>query len=52
ALVNKEVKQQLPSSISETLLRKRKERAQKVDLFNEIGENRIQRIKSSSILKL
>ncbi|CAG8733334.1 8283_t:CDS:1, partial [Gigaspora rosea] len=42
ALVNKGVKQQLPSLISETLLRKRKERAQKIyDLLEKVGSNEL-----------
>ncbi|KAF0403875.1 hypothetical protein F8M41_009162 [Gigaspora margarita] len=56
ALVNKEVSKQLPSTVSDTLLRKRKERTQKIyGLFSKIGENKIQHVKSitaSSISKL
>lgn len=53
ALVNKEISKQLPSTISNTLLRKRKERAQKIyNLFSEIGENKIQYLKSISALSI
>ncbi|KAF0552455.1 hypothetical protein F8M41_021773 [Gigaspora margarita] len=53
ALVNKEISEQLPTTISNTLLRKRKERAQKIyNLFSEIGENKIQHIKSISALSI
>ncbi|CAG8661526.1 9857_t:CDS:10, partial [Gigaspora margarita] len=56
ALVNKEVRSQLPNSVSDDLLRKKKERAQKIyELFTEIGVDKIQRVKSitaSSISKL
>ncbi|CAG8678059.1 3305_t:CDS:2 [Gigaspora margarita] len=56
ALVNKEIKSQLPNSVSDDLLRKKKERAHKIyELFTEIGVDKIQRIKSitaSSISKL
>jgi len=51
ALVNEEVRKQLPDSVSDDLLRKKKERAQKIyDLFNEIGEDTIRRIKSFTAL--
>ncbi|KAF0514681.1 hypothetical protein F8M41_017531 [Gigaspora margarita] len=56
ALVNKEVRSQLPNSVSDDLLQKKKERAQKIyELFTEIGVDKIQRVKSitaSSISKL
>ncbi|CAG8679164.1 33899_t:CDS:1, partial [Racocetra persica] len=53
ALVNKEVGKQLPESVSETSLRKRKERAQKIyELFSEIGVGRIQRVKSFTALMI
>ena len=56
ALVNKEVRSQLPNSVSDDLLRKKKERAQKIcELFIKIGVDKIQRVKSitaSSISKL
>ncbi|CAG8634109.1 30058_t:CDS:1, partial [Gigaspora margarita] len=56
ALVNKEVRLQLPNSVSDDLLRKKKERAQKIyELFTEIGVDKIQHVKSitvSSISKL
>ncbi|CAG8856818.1 42793_t:CDS:1, partial [Gigaspora margarita] len=56
ALVNKEVKSQLSNFVSDDLLRKKKERAQKIyKLFTEIGVDKIQHVKSitaSSILKL
>ncbi|CAG8628752.1 23403_t:CDS:1 [Gigaspora margarita] len=56
ALVNKEVRSQLPNSVSDDLLRKKKEWALKVyNLFSEIGIEKIKRVKSftvSSILKL
>ncbi|CAG8844333.1 17079_t:CDS:1, partial [Gigaspora margarita] len=46
-LVNNEVRTQLPEIVSESLLRKTKERAQKIyDIFNEIGIDKIQRIRS------
>ncbi|PKY58768.1 hypothetical protein RhiirA4_480955 [Rhizophagus irregularis] len=46
ALVNKEVRNQLLDSVSDDLLRKKKEWALKIyDLFSEIGEHMIQRIK-------
>ncbi|GBB89478.1 hypothetical protein RclHR1_16180004 [Rhizophagus clarus] len=55
ALVNKKVWEQLPN-VSDDALRKKKERALKIfELFNEIGEDKIQKIKSfsaSSISKL
>ncbi|KAF0490022.1 hypothetical protein F8M41_022009 [Gigaspora margarita] len=42
ALVNKEVRSQLPNSVSNDLLQKKKERAQKIyELFTEIGVNKI-----------
>ncbi|CAG8585135.1 35511_t:CDS:2, partial [Racocetra persica] len=38
ALVNKEVRSQLPNSVSDDLLRKKKERAQKIyELFTKLG---------------
>jgi hypothetical protein len=50
ALVNKEVRKQLPDSVSDDLLRKKKEWALKIyNLFNEIGKHKIQRIKSFSV---
>ncbi|CAG8796323.1 18238_t:CDS:2, partial [Gigaspora margarita] len=53
ALVNKEISKQLPTTISDTLLQKRKERAQKIyNLFSEIGENKIQHIKTISALSI
>ena len=56
ALVNNEVRNQLPDTVSESALRKKKERALKIfELFNAIGEDKIQRIKSftaSAISKL
>ncbi|CAG8475015.1 4126_t:CDS:2 [Ambispora gerdemannii] len=46
ALVNNEVRKQLPDTVSDDALRKKKERALKIfGLFNEIGEDKIQRIK-------
>jgi hypothetical protein len=46
-LVNNEVRTQIPESVSESLLRKTKERAQKIyDIFNEIGVDKIKRIRS------
>ncbi|GET02672.1 hypothetical protein GLOIN_2v515277 [Rhizophagus clarus] len=55
ALVNKKVWEQLPN-VSDDALRKKKKRALKIfELFNKIGEDKIQKIKSfsaSSILKL
>jgi hypothetical protein len=56
ALVNNEVRNQLPNTVSDNALRKKKERALKIfELFNAIGEDKIQRIKSitaSAISKL
>ena len=53
ALVNKEVRNQLPDSVSDDLLRKKKEWALKIyDLFSEIGEHMIQRIKSFSVASI
>jgi len=52
-LVNKEVRKQLPDSVSDDLLRKKKEWALKIyDLFSEIGEHMIQRIKSFSVASI
>ncbi|CAG8686268.1 4586_t:CDS:1, partial [Ambispora gerdemannii] len=46
-LVNNEVRTQIPESVSESLLRKTKERVQKIyDIFNEIGVDKIKRIRS------
>jgi hypothetical protein len=46
-LINDEVRKQIPESVSEDLLRKTKERAQKIfDLFNELGIDRIKRIRT------
>ncbi|RGB33914.1 hypothetical protein C1646_761147 [Rhizophagus diaphanus] len=48
-LVNEEVREQLPVSVSDDSLRKRKEKALKIyELFSEIGDHMIQRIKSFS----
>ncbi|CAJ0885388.1 13920_t:CDS:2 [Entrophospora sp. SA101] len=53
ALVNEEVRKQLPHTLSDALLRKKKERAQKIyDLFNGIGEDMIRRIKSFTALTI
>ncbi|GES94877.1 hypothetical protein GLOIN_2v1788173 [Rhizophagus clarus] len=55
ALINKEVRKQLFDTVSDDVLRKKKERALKIfELFSEIGEDKIQRIKSftSAISKL
>ncbi|CAB5380251.1 unnamed protein product [Rhizophagus irregularis] len=53
ALVNKEVRNQLPDSVSDDLLQKKKEWALKIfDLFSEIGEHMIQRIKSFSVASI
>ncbi|CAI2189293.1 8606_t:CDS:1, partial [Funneliformis geosporum] len=56
ALVNKKVRKQLSDTVSDNTLRKKKERALKIfELFNAIGEDKIQRIKSftaSAISKL
>ncbi|CAG8843056.1 14436_t:CDS:1, partial [Gigaspora margarita] len=53
ALVNKEVRSQLPNSVSDDLLRKKKERAQKIyELFTEIGVDKIQRVKSITALSI
>ncbi|CAI2186856.1 4060_t:CDS:1 [Funneliformis geosporum] len=47
ALVNKKVHKQLPDTVSDNVLKKKKERALKIfELFNAIGEDKIQRIKS------
>jgi hypothetical protein len=49
ALVNEEVREQLPVSVSDDSLRKRKEKALKIyELFSEIGAHMIHRIKSFS----
>ena len=51
-LVNNEVRIQLPS-VSQSLLRKTKERTQKIyDLFNEIGVDKIKRIQSFTAVTL
>jgi len=53
ALVNKEVRKQLPDSISDDLLRKKKEWALKIyGLFSEIGEHKIQGIKSFTVASI
>ncbi|CAB4495817.1 unnamed protein product [Rhizophagus irregularis] len=53
ALVNKEVRNQLSDSVSDDLLQKKKEWALKIyDLFSEIGEHMIQRIKSFSVASI
>ncbi|CAG8712930.1 12141_t:CDS:1, partial [Acaulospora colombiana] len=45
--VSDEIRKQLSNSVSESLLRKTKERALKIyDLFNELGEDNIKRIKT------
>ncbi|CAG8565877.1 12864_t:CDS:2 [Ambispora leptoticha] len=45
--VSDEIRKQLPNSVSESLLRKTKERALKIyDLFNELGEDKIKRIQT------
>ncbi|CAI2198301.1 19468_t:CDS:2 [Funneliformis geosporum] len=42
ALVNKEVRKQLPNTVSDNTLRKKKERDLKIfELFNAIGEDKI-----------
>jgi hypothetical protein len=47
ALVNEEIRNELPKPINEALLRKRKEQALKIyTFFIDIGEDKIQRIKS------
>ena len=52
-LVNNEVRKQIPESVSQSLLRKTKERAQKIyDLFNEIGVDKIKRIQSFTAVTL
>ncbi|CAG8782454.1 15321_t:CDS:1, partial [Cetraspora pellucida] len=44
-LVNNKVKTQIPKSVSKSLLRKTKERAQKIyDIFNEIRVDKIKQI--------
>ncbi|CAG8700104.1 8070_t:CDS:1, partial [Ambispora gerdemannii] len=51
-LINNEVRIQLPS-VSQSMLRKTKERAQKIyDLFNEIGVDKIARIQSFTSVTL
>jgi hypothetical protein len=52
-LVNNEVRTQIPESVSESLLRKTKERAQKIyDIFNEIGVDKIKRIQTFTAVTL
>jgi hypothetical protein len=49
-LVNKEVRNQLPDSVSDDALRKRKEKV--FELFNEIDGDKIYKIKSFSALTI
>ncbi|CAG8693800.1 15614_t:CDS:10, partial [Gigaspora margarita] len=50
ALVNNDIRSQLPNSVSDNLLRKKKEWALKIyDLFSEIGIEKIQRVKSLTV---
>ncbi|RIA94127.1 hypothetical protein C1645_735020 [Glomus cerebriforme] len=52
-LVNDEVRKQIPESISESLLRKTKERVQKIyDLFSELGPDRIKRIQTFTVVTI
>ncbi|GBC10812.1 hypothetical protein RclHR1_09920010 [Rhizophagus clarus] len=52
-LVNNEVRKQIPVSVSESLLRKTKERAQKIyDMFSELGIDKIKQIKTFTISTL
>ncbi len=52
-LVNNEVRKQIPESVSESLLRKTKERAQKIyDMFSELGIDKIKRIKTFTVSTL
>ncbi|CAG8836229.1 14044_t:CDS:1, partial [Cetraspora pellucida] len=49
----KEVKKQLPSNLSKNAIEKRIERARKIyDLFSSIGEDKIQRVRSYSALRI
>ncbi|CAG8848789.1 43059_t:CDS:1, partial [Gigaspora margarita] len=51
--VNDEIKKQLPDGTSETTIRKRKERAQKIfHLFSKIGIDKIVRVKSFTALMI
>ncbi|CAG8489884.1 22583_t:CDS:1 [Racocetra persica] len=51
--VKKEIEKQLPDGTSETTIRKRKERAQKIfHLFSKIGTDKIGRVKSFSALMI
>jgi hypothetical protein len=52
-LVNNEARKQIPESVSESLLRKTKERAQKIyDMFSELGIDKIKRIKTFTVSTL
>lgn len=52
-LVNDEVRKQIPKTISESLLRKTKERAQKIyEMFSELGVDKIKRIKTFTVSTL
>ncbi|CAJ0751817.1 19445_t:CDS:1, partial [Entrophospora sp. SA101] len=51
--VDKEVKEQLPKEVTDTTRWKQTERARKIyDLFDEIGIDKIQRVKSYSALAI
>jgi hypothetical protein len=52
-LVNNEVRKQIPESVNENLLRKTKERAQKIyEMFSELGVDKIKRIKTFTVSTL
>ena len=50
ALINREVRNQLPDSVNDDLLRKKEWALKIYDLFSEISEHTIQRIKSFSVV--
>jgi hypothetical protein len=53
AKVNDELRKQLPESITNNALKKRKERAQKIyELFHDIGVEKIERVKSFTAVAL
>ena len=46
-ILNEEVKEKLPGNVNKGMVRKRTDTARKIyDIFNEIGEDKIRRIKS------
>ena len=51
--LDKEIKEQLPEGVTDTTLWKQTERARKIyELFLEIGDDKIQRVKSYSALTI